>query len=95
MTVPSSSARGVEPDAQRAGYGSVAVAAATLAMRAQGHGVCILKTETESNVAFYQQLGFECIDDRVVPTSQLRYWLFRRELPTTRQLTAETAGSAA
>ena len=77
---------GVEPEAQRSGYGSVAVAAATAAMRAQGHGLCILKTETESNVAFYERLGFECIDDRVVPSSQVRYWLFRRELPTTAQL---------
>ena len=77
---------GVDPEAQRAGYGSLAVAAAIAAMRAQGHGVCLLKTETESNVAFYRQLGFECIDDRVVPSSQIRYWLFRQELPTTAQL---------
>ncbi|HKO89816.1 MAG TPA: GNAT family N-acetyltransferase [Polyangiaceae bacterium] len=83
---------GVDPTAQRAGYGSLAVGAAAAAMRAQGHGVCILKTETESNVTFYRQLGFECIDDRVVPSSQIRYWLLRQELPTTAQLARSGLG---
>jgi ribosomal protein S18 acetylase RimI-like enzyme len=76
---------GVDPIAQRSGYGSRAVAAATAAMRARGHDVCVLKTETEENVAFYQQLGFECIEERVVPSSQVRYWLFRRALAATAQ----------
>jgi ribosomal protein S18 acetylase RimI-like enzyme len=71
---------GVEPEAQRQGHGRRALGAALAAMRARGYGVCILKTESRANVPYYQGLGFEVIDEDVVPVSQLRYWLFRREL---------------
>jgi ribosomal protein S18 acetylase RimI-like enzyme len=71
---------GVEPSAQRAGHGRRALSAALDAMRARDHDVCILKTETAANVPYYQGLGFEIIDERVVPATQLRYWLFRRAL---------------
>jgi ribosomal protein S18 acetylase RimI-like enzyme len=71
---------GVEPAAQRSGNGRRVLGAALEAMRTRNHQICILKTETPSNVAYYQQLGFELIDEHVVPSTQLRYWLFRRDL---------------
>ncbi len=80
---------GVDPMAQRAGHGRRALSAAVEAMRARQHRVCILKTESLANVAYYRGLGFEVIDERVVPPTQLRYWLLRRDLDD-----GETKGSA-
>jgi ribosomal protein S18 acetylase RimI-like enzyme len=71
---------GVEPSVQRRGHGRRALGAALAAMRARQHDVCLLRTETHANVAYYQGLGFELIEDAVVPATQLRYWLFRRRL---------------
>ncbi|HKO53992.1 MAG TPA: GNAT family N-acetyltransferase [Polyangiaceae bacterium] len=71
---------GVDPSAQGQGFGRLAVQAALEAMRARGHQLCVLKTETPENVAFYQNLGFECIDEQVVPSSGIRYWLFSRTI---------------
>ncbi|MEO8179176.1 MAG: GNAT family N-acetyltransferase [Deltaproteobacteria bacterium] len=71
---------GVDPVAQREGLGRRALGAALASMRAHGHEVCILKTECRSNVAFYLGLGFEILDEYVVPATQLRCWLFRRGL---------------
>ena len=71
---------GVEPGARRNGHGRRALEGALEAMRARGHQVCLLKTESRSNVAFYLGLGFQLADEQVVPATQLRYWLFRRSL---------------
>lgn len=71
---------GVEPGAQRNGHGRRALEGALETMRAQGHQICLLKTESRSNVAFYLGLGFQLADEQVVPATQLRYWLFRRAL---------------
>jgi ribosomal protein S18 acetylase RimI-like enzyme len=71
---------GVEPEAQRNGHGRRALGAALEAMRAHGHQVCLLKTETRTNVAFYLGHGFQIADEQVVPATQLRYWLLRRSL---------------
>lgn len=71
---------GVDPTAQRQGFGRLAVQAALESMRARGHQLCVLKTETPENVAYYQSLGFECIDEQVVPSSGIRYWLFSRAI---------------
>jgi ribosomal protein S18 acetylase RimI-like enzyme len=71
---------GVDPAVQRRGFGRLALQAALEGMRARGHQLCVLKTETPENVAFYQGLGFECIDAQVVPSSGLRYWLFTRAI---------------
>jgi ribosomal protein S18 acetylase RimI-like enzyme len=71
---------GVDPVAQRSGHGRRALAAALEAMRARDHEVCLLKTESRSNVPYDLGLGFELIEDRVVPATELRYWLFRRVL---------------
>jgi ribosomal protein S18 acetylase RimI-like enzyme len=71
---------GVDPVAQRAGNGRRALGAALEAMRARDHQICLLKTESPSNVAYYRGLGFELIDECLVPPTQIRYWLFRRDL---------------
>jgi ribosomal protein S18 acetylase RimI-like enzyme len=71
---------GVDPVAQRTGHGRRALWAALEAMRARDHRICLLKTESAANVGYYQKLGFELIDECLVPPTQLRYWLFRREL---------------
>lgn len=71
---------GVDPQAQRRGHGRRALGAALAAMRARNHEICILKTESRSNVPYYLGLGFELVEDRVVPASELHYWLFRRDL---------------
>jgi ribosomal protein S18 acetylase RimI-like enzyme len=71
---------GVDPVAQREGNGRRALAAALEAMRACDYTVCLLKTESPANVPYYRGLGFEVIDECVVPAMQLRYWLLRRDL---------------
>jgi len=71
---------GVDPAAQGQGYGRRAVEATLQSVADRGHEICILKTETPNNVSFYQSLGFRCIDEQVVPASNLRYWLFQRAL---------------
>jgi ribosomal protein S18 acetylase RimI-like enzyme len=71
---------GVDPVAQREGNGGRALGAALEAMRARDYRICILKTETPSNVAYYRRLGFEVIDECVVSPTQIRYWLLRRDL---------------
>lgn len=77
---------GVDPTAQRTGLGRRALSAAMDAMRSSAQRVCLLKTETRANVAYYRGLGFEVIDEHVVPATQLRYWLLRCDLDaTTRQ----------
>lgn len=85
---------GVEPQAQRNGLGRRAVEGVLEAMRARGHQICLLKTESRSNVAFYEGLGFQIADEQVVPATQLRYWLSRRSLPqSSRELGAPAAGA--
>jgi len=71
---------GVDPVAQRHGLGRRALGAALAAMRARRHEVCLLKTESRSNVDYYRALGFDLIDEAVVPATSIRYWLFRRQL---------------
>ncbi|MEY2931295.1 MAG: hypothetical protein RL033_2044 [Pseudomonadota bacterium] len=71
---------GVDPAVQRAGNGRRALESALAAMREHEHDVCILKTETQANVAYYLARGFQLIDEAVVPATQLRYWLFLRKL---------------
>jgi ribosomal protein S18 acetylase RimI-like enzyme len=71
---------GVDPADQRNGHGRRVLGAALDTMRAQGHEICLLKTESRSNVAYYLGLGFQIVDEFVVPATQLRYWLFRRSL---------------
>ena len=71
---------GVDPDAQRRGLGRRALDAALDAMRARGHSVCVLKTESAENVPYYLARGFQVIDESVVPATQLRCWVFSRRL---------------
>lgn len=71
---------GVEPDAQRTGLGRRALDAALEAMRARGHRVCLLKTESAANVPYYLERGFELVDESIVPATQLRCWIFSRQL---------------
>jgi ribosomal protein S18 acetylase RimI-like enzyme len=71
---------GVSPDSQGQGWGVAAISQAMQALRKRGHQVCLLKTETERNVTFYEKLGFSCIDTSVVPSSGIRYWLMQKDL---------------
>lgn len=71
---------GVDPTYQGQGWGAATLARATHALSRRGHKVCLLKTETEANVTFYEKCGFTCIDTQVVPSSGIRYWLMQKAL---------------
>jgi GNAT superfamily N-acetyltransferase len=71
---------GVHPASQRRGWGASVLHCALRALRKRGHSTCLLKTESEENVLFYEKLGFSCIETMVVPPSGIRYWLLQKEL---------------
>ena len=64
---------GVDPAAQGQGLGALLVRRALERMKEQGFDNCILKTENEGNVVFYQRLGFELIEAGRAPSSDLPY----------------------
>lgn len=71
---------GVCPSAQGKGLAKRLIHKALDSMRELGHSACVLRTDNENNVTFYQRLGFSMIDAGIVPSSQLPYWLFQKEL---------------
>ncbi|MEM9568964.1 MAG: GNAT family N-acetyltransferase [Cyanobacteria bacterium P01_E01_bin.34] len=71
---------GVHPEAKGQGWGRRVIQSALESMRNSGHTTCLLRTDIEKNVSFYEHLGFEQIYSDTVPGSNLPYWLFSQEL---------------
>lgn len=71
---------GVAPPSQNQGHGRALLNRTLEVLRGRGHSVCLLKTETESTVAFYREAGFSCLDTSVIPSSGIRYWLMQKAL---------------
>ncbi len=71
---------GVAPVSQNQGSGRALLQRTMEVLRGRGHSICLLKTETESNVAFYQKSGFSCLETGIVPSSGIRYWLMHKAL---------------
>jgi ribosomal protein S18 acetylase RimI-like enzyme len=85
---------GVMPTSQGQGWGQATLTRALNALSRRGHTVCLLKTESEGNVAFYKKCGFTCIDTVVVPSSGIRYWLLQKQLTAERIETIEESNGA-
>lgn len=60
---------GTHPDHRRGGFGA-AVLRPGLQLADQSGLLCALETSTEGNVAFYQTVGFDVVDHRVVADSK-------------------------
>ncbi|MEM9536776.1 MAG: GNAT family N-acetyltransferase [Cyanobacteria bacterium P01_E01_bin.45] len=71
---------GVHPEARGQGLGRLVIQSALNNMRTRGHTACLLRTDTEKNVSFYEHLGFQQIHSDTVPGSNLPYWLFSQDL---------------
>lgn len=68
----------VDPSRQGTGVGSALVRAFLRNAQQDALPVC-LWTTTESNVPFYERLGFGVVADGIVPGSGLEYWIFRQD----------------
>lgn len=71
---------GVYPKAMGRGLGKQMIQSALSAMRSCGHSACLLRTDNERNVSFYEHLGFKPIHTDIAPHSSLRYWVLSQEL---------------
>jgi len=68
---------GVAPEVQRRGIGRALLR--PILDRADATGVsCYLETQTEGNVAFYRECGFDVIDEQNEPVCGLPIWFMRR-----------------
>ena len=77
------SAIGVDPEHQGQGLGTSLVRAGI--ERANNDDTAMyLETETAANVAFYQHLGFEVLEEIVAVGLDLPVWLMRRPRPSAR-----------
>jgi ribosomal protein S18 acetylase RimI-like enzyme len=70
---------GVEPSLAGHGLGSQLINAALSRIR-QSYSVCTLRTENPRNVAFYEKLGFRCVEQLDVPATGLPAWFFVRDI---------------
>ena len=68
---------GVEPERQGSGVGTALVSEVLRQADADGTS-CYLETETESNVAFYEHLGFEVAEEHVADALGVPVWLMTR-----------------
>lgn len=71
---------GVHPKSTGQGLGKQMLQSALNSIQKQGYSTCLLRTDTEANVAFYKHMGFEEIYTDIVPASQLQYWIFSKSL---------------
>ncbi len=79
---------GVDPERRGEGLGSTLVRAGI--RRADHENASVyLETETESNVGFYQHLGFEAIEEITATGLGLPVWLMMRRPPSTRTQPAD------
>ena len=70
---------GVRLEARREGIGRALVDQA-LEVMGKGHDRCVLKTENEDNLSFYQKLGFKIIRSRPPLPGQVRWWGLERAI---------------
>ena len=69
---------GVAPEAQGTGLGRALLQ--PFIDRAAAAGLpCYLETANQSNISFYERLGFSRIAELTEPRSGLRFWTFRRD----------------
>lgn len=72
------SALGVEPDRQGTGIGT-ALMAPVLERADQDRVPAYLETATARNVLLYERAGFEVVEELILPRTDIRGWLMRRE----------------
>ena len=72
---------GVEPASQGKGIGSALVRAG-MRRADRDNTLVYLETETESNVAYYEHLGFAVVEQIVATGLNLPIWLMIRRPPT-------------
>ena len=70
---------GVDPACQGRGHGGRLLERVFAAM-APRFPRCVLRTEQERNVAFYERNGFKCVRRGVAEVSKLHVWVFERAL---------------
>jgi ribosomal protein S18 acetylase RimI-like enzyme len=71
---------GVDPAAQRSGVGAALLR--DMFARADADGVpCMLETEKEANVPYYEQHGFAVAASGTLPLDGPRFWTMRRAAP--------------
>lgn len=71
---------GVEPSAMGQGAGREVIAIACAQMMEGGLTHCVLKTENEANVTFYEHLNFRTCETISDPRSNLRSWVMVKPL---------------
>ncbi|MBS1684250.1 MAG: GNAT family N-acetyltransferase [Bacteroidetes bacterium] len=69
---------GVAASQRGKGYSRALIGRAIEQMRAQGMDTFWLKTEDPKNVEIYKRIGFELMNEMVVPSSGIRSWAMRR-----------------
>ncbi|HCK65149.1 MAG TPA: hypothetical protein DHW49_02695 [Anaerolineae bacterium] len=69
---------GVDPSQQGKGLGR-SVLQPVFSKADEAGQICYLETQNESNLSFYQKLGFEVADSGVVPKSSLQVWSMVRK----------------
>jgi ribosomal protein S18 acetylase RimI-like enzyme len=70
---------GVDPSCQGKGHGG-RLLHQVFEVMAPRFPRCILRTEQERNVPFYEKHGFRCLKREAVAVSQLEVWVFERPL---------------
>jgi GNAT superfamily N-acetyltransferase len=69
---------GVDPDAQRSGVGGALLA--HMFARADADGIaCLLETEKEANVPYYERHAFRVVEAGRLPLDGPGFWTMRRE----------------
>jgi len=71
---------GVAPERFRSGLGRLIVTRVFMDMARRNLKLCMLKTENESNLAFYEKLGFRTVTKLHNPHANLTSWVMERSL---------------
>ena len=69
---------GIDPEHQGKGYGSKLIKPMLKRIENEGFPV-FLETNFEENVALYEHLGFEVIDERTVPDTDITNWAMLKD----------------
>jgi ribosomal protein S18 acetylase RimI-like enzyme len=73
---------GVDPALQQSGIGAALLT--DMFERIDADGVaCLLETEKEANVPYYERHGFRVVEAGVLPLDGPRFWTMRRDPPAT------------
>jgi ribosomal protein S18 acetylase RimI-like enzyme len=71
---------GVDPEAQRSGVGAALLG--DMFRRSDASGVaCLLETEKQANVPYYERHGFRVVASGRLPLDGPRFWTMRRDAP--------------